>query len=150
MPEFRRVVRVVAAVCLCLGGGTFVAGCGGDGASEPAYALSIDGEAERSTLQAEVLLTGTGFLPPGSTCPSGCTGLMPPPVFGTLGPHSIEWHNEATGQRRAINLIWSCNCGGSAPSWMAQVTVAPGPNPIKVTMTAPGIEQAATVRVTRN
>ncbi len=150
MLKVQDVLHSLAVACLGLAGAVFLAGCGGDGTPEPAYALTIDGPAERSTSQAEVLLTGTGFLPPDSTCPGGCAGLLPPPVFGTLGPHSMQWRNEATAAQRAIALNWICNCGGSAPSWMAQVPVSPGINAITVSMSAGGYQQEVTVRVRRN
>jgi hypothetical protein len=150
MPRIRNLVPVLFAACLCITGSVFLAGCGGDGPPELDYTLTIDGPPDRSTSQSEVLLTGTAFLPPGSTCQGNCAGLMPPPVYGTLGPHSIEWYNEATGQGHAIALSWNCNCGGSAPSWMVVIPVAPGLNSITVTMTAAGQQQTAAVRVTRN
>ena len=95
------------------------------------------------------MLTGTGFLPPGSTCPGDCTGLLPPPVFGQLGPHALGWRNETTGQTQILGLVWICNCGGSAPYWIASVPLASGANRITFTMTASGYEQAVTVTVTR-
>lgn len=128
----------------------FLAGCGGGGGSDgPAYALVIDQPPSPSTTLSEVMLTGEGFLPPGSTCGGGCTGLLPPPVFGQLGPYTLRWHNEATDAAGVLSLSWICNCGGSAPGWIARVPLAPGVNRISVTMVAGGYSQAASVTLTR-
>jgi hypothetical protein len=79
----------LAAAMLSCGGG------GGD--SGPAYGLFIDGGDAQTTNLADQVLTGTGFLPPGSTCSGDCSGLLPPPVFGVLGPYELGWRNAATG-----------------------------------------------------
>jgi hypothetical protein len=139
----------LAAVGLWFVVGLLLPGCGGEGSDDPQYALSIDGAQDRSISLTEVTLTGTGFLPMGSTCTGGCSGLLPPPVFGTLGPYALTWRNESTGQTHTVALTWICNCGGGAPSWIAQVPLAQGVNRITFTMTASGHEQAVTVTVTR-
>ena len=124
--------------------------CGGGGDSTPAHALAIDPPAALSTSADSMLLTGTTFLPPGSTCTSGnCSGLLPPPVFGTLGPHVLAWSNAATGAGGAIVARWQCNCGGSAPFWMQTIPLAMGDNRITVTMTAGGLSETAAITLTR-
>ena len=149
MRSRRTFLAGLMAWSLCLAAGSQLAGCGGDGEDGPQYALTIDGPAERSTMQEQVVLTGTGFLPPGSTCSGGCIGLMPPPEFGRLGPYTLVWRNEATGATHPEALVWVCNCGGSAPSWTAWVPVSSGANRITFMMSAGGYEQSATVTVTR-
>jgi hypothetical protein len=139
----------MSAAWFCLAVGMLLPGCGGDGTDDPEYSLSVDGPHETSTSQAEAVLTGTGFLPPGSTCTGSCSGLLPPPVFGQLGPYTLIWRNEATAQTQALTLRWICNCGGGAPTWIAQVPVVQGVNRITFTMSASGHEQAVTVTVTR-
>ena len=143
-------VRAAAALAL----GTWLilsSSCGGGGAdSDPAYALTIDGGDAQVTLSSNAFLAGEGFLPPGSSCPdSGCSGLLPPPVFGVLGSYELNWRNAATGGSGPIALRWICNCGGGAPSWMTTVPVQPGANQITVTMQAGGYVQQASVVVTR-
>lgn len=123
--------------------------CGGDGDDRPAYGLAIHGGEAQTTSLPEHLLTGEGFLPPGSTCRGDCSGLMPPPVFGELGPYELWWRNAATGVSGPIALRWQCNCGGGAPFWLVSIPVQPGPNPITVSMRAGGYEQKASVVVTR-
>jgi hypothetical protein len=126
-------------------------GCGGGGGSPdaPAYALDIDPPAAASTSVSEAVLTGHGFLPPGSTCNGECAGLLPPPVFGQLGPYTLGWRNEASGESGALRLAWVCNCGGGAPYWIGRVPLAPGANRITVTMAAGGYTQAASVNLNR-
>jgi hypothetical protein len=125
-------------------------GCGGGGGDgSPSYALGIDGPAQRDTDAASVLLTGSGFLPPGSTCPGGCSGTLPPPVFGDLGAYTLTWTNAATGGSGSMHLAWVCNCGGSAPYWLQTVPLAVGENVITVTQTAGVLRQQATATVTR-
>lgn len=125
-------------------------GCGGGGGDgSPSYALGIDGPAQRDTGAASVLLTGNGFLPPGSTCPGGCSGTLPPPVFGDLGAYTLTWANAATGGSGSMHLAWVCNCGGSAPYWLQSVPLAVGENVITVTQTAGVLRQQATATVTR-
>jgi len=128
-----------------------IAGCGGGGGAPevPAYRLDIDPPADASTPASEVMLTGHGFLPPGSQCNGDCTGLLPPPVFGQLGPYALGWRNESTGETGILRLAWICNCGGSAPYWIGRVPLAPGVNRITVTMTAGEFTQAASVDLTR-
>jgi hypothetical protein len=141
---------VVARLLLCLALPLGIAGCGGDGGSDaPAYALRIDPPASLTTTAAEAFLTGEGFLPPGSTCSGDCSGLLPPPVFGQLGPYTLVWRNEATGGTGPLNLAWICNCGGSAPYWMGRVPLAQGANRIAVTMTAGSDQQSDSVTITR-
>ena len=125
--------------------------CGGsDADSGPAYALTIDGGDQQATPSSDAFLGGEGFLPPGSSCPdTGCSGLLPPPVFGVLGSYELQWRNAATGGSGPIALRWICNCGGSAPSWTTTVPLQPGANPITVTMQAGGYGQQASVVVTR-
>ena len=123
--------------------------CGGDGRSEPEYRLSIDGGDPQTTSLPNHLLTGEGFLPPGSSCSGSCSGSIPPPVFGTLGPYELGWLNTANGSSGTMMLSWICNCGGNAPTWMASISVQTGSNPITVTMRAGGYEQQARVTVTR-
>jgi hypothetical protein len=148
--KLRTLLAGLMASILCLAAGSYLAGCGGGGSDGPQYALSVDAPADKSTAQEQMVLTGTGFLPPGSTCSGGCTGLLPPPVFGQLGPYTLGWRNESTGATHAEALTWVCNCGGGAPSWIAWVPVSPGANRITFTMSAGGYEQAVTVTVTRN
>lgn len=124
-------------------------GCGGGGDDTPSYALSIDGPAQRDSSAASIVLGGTGFLPPGSTCPGGCDGLLPPPVFGQLGPYTLSWANSATGGSGTMQLAWVCNCGGSAPYWLQSVPLALGENRVTVTQTAGSRREQAVVTVTR-
>jgi hypothetical protein len=127
-----------------------VAGCGGGGGSDsPDYALLIDAPAASTTSAGAIVLTGEGFLPPGSTCSGGCEGLLPPPVFGDLGPYTLTWRNDATGETGPLSLSWICNCGGNAPYWSGTVPLAPGDNLITVTMSAGEFVQSASVTITR-
>jgi len=139
------------AVPLWLATPLWIAGCGGDdGSNVPAYTLRIDPPVSLTTPATEAFLTGEGFLPPGSSCSGGCSGLLPPPVFGQLGPHTLDWRNEATGETGPLNLAWICNCGGSAPYWMGRVPLARGANRITVAMTAGGYQQSDSVTITRD
>ncbi|MGE5336870.1 MAG: hypothetical protein ACM3PU_03520 [Gemmatimonadota bacterium] len=113
------------------------------------YSLRIDAPAAVSTTQEFIILTGYGFLPAGSTCPGGCVGPLPPPVFGTLGPYTFTWSNEATGRGGSIVLTWVCNCGGNEPTWMTNVPVAQGVNRITVTLSDRDRTQQAVVAVSR-
>ena len=138
----RAALSVAIAVCALL------AGCGGGGGD--AYALRIDPPASLTTTQNFVFLRGEGFLPAGSRCSGGCEGLLPPPVFGDLGPHTLRWSNADSGGSGVLNLIWICNCGGSAPSWLANVPLVAGPNRITVTETDTQQTQQATITITRS
>jgi hypothetical protein len=142
-----RVMRGLALCLLLLLGAA--SGCGGGGDDTPSYALSIDAPAQTQTTAASVLLTGTGFLPTGSTCPGGCEGPLPAPVFGQLGSYTLDWSNPATGGRGSMRLAWVCNCGGSAPYWLQSVPLAMGENVITVTQVAGSQRQQASVTVTR-
>jgi len=125
-------------------------GCGGGGGDdEPSYALRIDGPAQRTATADSVVLVGDGFLPPGSTCSAGCSGLLPAPVFGQLGAYQLVWTNAATADSGSAHLSWVCNCGGAAPYWIQAVPLAPGDNAITFTETAGNLRQEATVTVTR-
>ena len=114
-----------------------------------AYSLRIDGPDAVATTQEFILLTGTGFLPAGSTCTGGCQMPLPPPVFGSLGSHTLAWSNAATGQSAPILLTWVCNCGGNEPLWMTNVPLAPGVNRITVKLADRDRTQQAVVTVTR-
>jgi len=144
---------LAAALVLWLVMPGFLAGCGGGGPHEPQYALTIDEPQSLTTALSEVWLSGEGFLPPGSNCPDpGCTGLLPAPVFGRLGPYTLVWRNEANeanGASGTLRLMWICNCGGGAPSWFDSVPLVLGDNRITVTMTAGGYTQSASVTITR-
>jgi len=145
--RFRALLHHAALLLLLL---PAASGCGGGGGDDtPAYALAVDGPAQRETSAANVLLTGNGFLPPGSSCPGGCTGTLPPPVFGELGAYTLTWANAATGGSGTMRLAWVCNCGGSAPYWLQAVPLAVGGNAITVTQTAGSLRQQASVTVTR-
>lgn len=147
LARFGRVMQRGALLLLLL---PAASGCGGGGGDDgPAYALMIDGPAQVDTSTASVLITGTGFLPPGSTCPGGCSGTLPPPVFGDLGAYTLSWANAATGGSGTMPLAWVCNCGGSAPYWLEPVPLAVGENLITVTQTAGALRQQDTVTVTR-
>lgn len=147
LTRFGRVMQRGALLLLLL---PAASGCGGGGGDDgPAYALTIDGPAQVDTSTASVLITGTGFLPPGSTCPGGCSGPLPPPVFGDLGAYTLSWANAATGGSGTMRLAWVCNCGGSAPYWLEPVPLAVGENLITVTQTAGALRQQDTVTVTR-
>jgi hypothetical protein len=126
-----------------------VSGCGGGRDEGPSYALSIDGAAQRSATTDSVVLTGNGFLPPGSTCSGECSGLLPPPVFGQLGGYQLVWTNAATGESGSTGLHWVCNCGGAAPYWIQAVPLAAGDNLITFTQTAGSLRQQAAITVTR-
>lgn len=112
-----------------------VGACGGGGGGDlPQYSLLIQ-SAEVSTsypTEGTVLLTGEGFLPPGSHCaPEPSPFNLPgPPLFDTVGPHRITWANTTTGTTGEMRLRWSC---GSAPTWSARVPLAPGANHLTVT-----------------
>lgn len=142
-----RVLRQAALLLLLL---PAASGCGGGGGDDTAsYALSIDGPAQVDTTAASLVLGGNGFLPPGSTCPGGCDGPLPAPVFGQLGPYTLAWANAATGGSGVMHLAWVCNCGGSAPYWLQSVALAVGENLITVTQSAGSRHEQATVTVTR-
>lgn len=138
-----------ALLTWCLAAALLVAGCGGGSSDGPDYAQVIDPPASSTTSADYIVLTGEGFLPPGSTCSGGCEGLLPPPVFGRLGPYTLAWCNDATGDTGQLVLSWSCNCGGNAPYWIGTVPLAPGVNVITVTMSAGDIVQYASVTITR-
>lgn len=144
--RIRRVMQHGAMLLLLL---PAASGCGGGGDDGPSYALEIDGPVQVDTGTASALLSGTGFLPPGSSCPGGCSGTLPPPVFGDLGAYTLTWANAATGGSGAMRLAWVCNCGGSAPYWLQSVPLAMGENLITVTQTAGALRQQATVTVIR-
>lgn len=127
---------------------TFAA-CDGGGGPEPTYTLKIDGPETLAVDTETVVLTGEGFVPAGSSCPGGCEGPLPPPVFGQLGPYTLRWENAAGALSGAITLAWICNCGGSAPYWISVVPLRPGDNRIVVTQRAGGVEQRDEVLVTR-
>jgi hypothetical protein len=139
--------RAALSAALVLSGA--LVGCGSGGAGD-VYSLRIEPPQSLTTTQTSMLLHGEGFVPAGSTCPGGCKGLLPPPVFGDLGPHTMAWSNAATGEGGPIWLRWICNCGGSAPLWMVSVPLAPGPNPITVTETDRWQSQQASITITRN
>lgn len=114
-----------------------LAGCGSGWSpanDEPPAEFAITGAVVVANGDA-ALIQGTGFIPPGSTCPSSdaCFG---PPVFGQLGAHELRWSNAATGGGGSILLLWICNCGGQKTFWETSVPIAPGPNAITVTMKA--------------
>ena len=145
-----RIVRFALLVVVVALATVALPGCGGgDAAPPPTYALRIDGADAVSTTQDFIVLAGEGFLPAGSTCPGGCEGPLPPPVFGNLGAYTMTWSNAANGQSGPILLRWICNCGGAAPFWTATVPLAPGANRITVTETDRDRTQQATVVVTR-
>lgn len=144
--RIRQVMQYGAVLLLLL---PAASGCGGGGDDGPSYALEIDGPAQVDTGTTSALLTGTGFLPPGSSCPGGCSGTLPPPVFGDLGAYTLTWANAATGGSGTMHLAWVCNCGGSAPYWLQPVPLAMGENLITVTQSAGALRQQATVTVIR-
>ena len=140
----RPLVAIVAALVL----GSFAA-CDGGSGPEPTYTLKIDGPEALAVDTDSITLTGEGFVPAGSSCPGGCEGPLPPPVFGNLGPYTLGWENAASLLSGAIALRWICNCGGSAPFWIAVVPLLPGDNRIVVTQRAGMVEQRDEVLVTR-
>ena len=147
LARFRQGMQGGALLLLLL---LAASGCGGGGGGDgPAHALTIDGPAQVDTSTASVLITGSGFLPTGSTCPGGGSGSLPPPVFGDLGAYTLTWANAATGGSGTMQLAWVCNCGGSAPYWLQAVPLAVGENLITVTQTAGSLRQQHTVTVTR-
>lgn len=153
MRTLRSAAALTAVAAVALAATSALEGCsvgGGDGGPAPAsYALRIDGPDTVSTTQDFIVLVGEGFLPAGSTCPGGCEGLLPPPVFGNLGSYTLTWSNAANGQSGPILLRWICNCGGAAPSWNATIALAPGANRITVTETDRDRTQQASMLVTR-
>ncbi len=147
-----RTSCVLAAGTLLAAGAQFIAaGCSVSVVENDTsgYSLRIDAPAAATTTQEFIILTGYGFLPAGSTCPGGCEGLLPPPVFGKLGPHTFTWSNESTGQSGSIVLTWVCNCGGNEPTWMTNVPVAQGVNRITVRLSDRDRTQQAAIAVTR-
>lgn len=124
-----RLDRAAAAGLVAL-----LVACGGGGGELPGYALIIKSAEVSSSYPTEgtALLSGEGFLPPGSYCaPEPSPFNQPgPPVFDTVGPHRMTWTNTTTGTTGEMRLRWSC---GSAPTWSARVPLAPGANRIVVT-----------------
>ncbi|MFT3954660.1 MAG: hypothetical protein QM722_09805 [Piscinibacter sp.] len=142
-----RVMHLVALLLLLL---PAASGCGGGGGDDtPSYALSIDGPAQVDTTAASVVMSGNGFLPPGSTCSGECAWPIPAPVFGQLGAYTLSWANAATSGSGSMQLAWICNCGGSAPYWLQSVPLAVGVNRIEVTQTAGSRREQAVVTITR-
>lgn len=142
--EWNKMLASLLAVLAVALGLTACGGGSGDDAA-PSYSLRIN-NAVVNVNQPTALLTGEGFLPPGSTCSGGCSLPLPPPVFGQLGPYTLTWANAATGEKGEMRLSWICNCGGSY--WMTSVPLAPGENRISVMMRAGPYEQNAEVVVT--
>lgn len=148
--QVERIVRALRGAALLLALLPAASGCGGGGDDDATtYALSIDEPAALDTTAASMVLTGNGFLPPGSTCPGGCEGLLPPPVYGRLGAYTLTWTNAATGGSGTMQLAWVCNCGGSAPYWLQSVPLAVGANRITVTQTAGSRNEQAEVTIIR-
>jgi hypothetical protein len=112
--------------------------CGGGGGGEgPTYALSIKSAEVSSSYPTEgsALLTGEGFLPPGSRCSPEPSPFEQPgvPLFDQLGPYTLAWTNTSTGKSGLTRLGWNC---GTAPSWATWVPLAPGENHIVVSMSS--------------
>ena len=144
LPRARRWLAALGAAALLSG----LAGCGSGWSP-----VGVDPPAEFAITGAIVdvqgdsaLIQGTGFIPPGSVCPSAdCFG---PPVFGQLGPHELRWSNAGTGGSSSILMRWICNCGSQATLWEASVRIEPGPNAITVAMTAGSRTEQDTVTLT--
>lgn len=109
-----------------------LSGCGG---AEPSDEMSFD--PEPVVVNNFVVLTGKAFVPNGSSCPPGAEYVR----FGSLGPHSLTWHNAATGATgQASASPWVCNAdGGRRTSWRttAPIELKPGDNAVTVTMSTP-------------
>jgi hypothetical protein len=116
------------------------AACGGAGEPEP---MLIDAEPRWAAADV-VVLSGRAFVPAGSDCPASAEYVR----IGTLGPHTITYTNAATGIAGPVfDELWVCNADdGESMRWTSNpITLAPGDNPITVTMVAGRRSASATV-----
>lgn len=123
-----------------------LASCGGG--STP-VALTIEGAPALTTSLAQIVLTGTTFIPAGSQCPKSGDFI----VIGSFGEASIGTHNAATGADAPgfLQTPWVCNSGDDEVSWASNpITLAVGANEIRVTMSDARRSSTATVTVTRS
>ncbi|MCM5569332.1 hypothetical protein M6I34_02300 [Burkholderiaceae bacterium FT117] len=141
---------------------SLLAGCGGGGGerevSDPGYVLGIDGAEIQSSTDPQYAnwlddasrwyLSGSGFLPPGTTCGvSQCRDQFGFMSSAYLGAYEMTWRNETTGASGRIdNLSWFCWCS-NPPQWSMFVPVVPGNNLIVVTQRAGTKVQTDTVTV---
>ena len=122
-----------------------LAGCGG---GEPAVELSVDDYTTVATSLPMVILTGSSFVPAGSTCPASTEYI----IIGGLGPHTISYRNETLGVDGPVfDDLWACNSqGGRVMHWRSNpISLAHGDNRISVTMSDPQRRSSVTVTVTR-
>jgi len=118
-------------------------GCGGDDAPPPVE-LAI--EPPTHVVGNQVVLKGTSFVPPGSTCPQTGEFIR----IGSLGVHQITYTNEtASVSGPVFTDLWICNSeDGRTIHWTSNpITLVPGNNAVTVTMTTPGRSSSATVLV---
>ena len=130
------IARVLSIVLL-------LSACGGDD-DPPPVEVAIDPPTQ--VVSNQVVLKGTSFVPPGSTCPQTNDFIR----IGSLGVHEITYNNATTGVSGPVFAdLWVCNSEeGRKIHWTSNpITLAPGSNTITVTMTAPGRSSSASVLV---
>lgn len=121
--------QTLVASVLALG----LAACGGDGGTPREANLEIDGPAAYDTDADTALLTGTSFVPAGSSCPDSDECLRP--VYGQLGSYSLRWRNALTGESGTSQATWLCSCDNPREtSFIITVPLAVGGNAVSVTM----------------
>src|SRR5690349_13553753 len=83
--------------------------CGGGGGDDDSLAVAVDGGPTIDTAHSNIVLTGEGSVPPGSTCPKSNDYV----VIGSLGPHELAYRNAAThSDGPLLDILWICNSEG--------------------------------------
>lgn len=120
-----------------------LAGCGGGGDDAP-FSLTVP--ADFATPLAQVTLSGTVSLPAGSERAGGTPTMTI--VTCQLGTHTMRWANAADGSSGNAFALW--DCPRDIAMWSAPgIPLAPGANPITVTMMDSHRTARATVTITR-
>jgi hypothetical protein len=120
--------------------------CGGGDAPVP---LAIDGGPTITTALPSLILTGSSFVPAGSSCPASNEYV----IIGSLGPHELAYSNLTThADGPVFDQLWVCNSeGGRVMHWQSNpISLAPGANTITVTMSGGGHSASDTVTVARS
>lgn len=131
MNSFARVLLVALSV----------SGCGGND-EPPPIELAIDAPAQ--AVNNQVVLRGTSFVPPGSSCPQTADFIR----IGSLGAHQIAYTNRTTGASGpAFADLWVCNSEeGRRIHWTSgPIALVRGNNEVSVTMTASGRSSSASI-----
>lgn len=121
-----------------------LAGCGGGGDDAAPFSLTVP--ADFATPSDQVTLSGTVSLPAGSERMGGTPTMTI--VTCQLGTHTMHWSNAANGSSGNAFAFW--DCPDDMAKWSAlRIPLAPGANPVTITMADSSRTAQATLTITR-